>query len=100
MPTVAHTTPQDGAIEATAGNTERMVCDVGYQFADESDYIDVTCAADALLWQGTLTECESKTSFIAEFVEEKKKIKYLSCEINIISCSVYVHVNQRFLTLT
>ena len=57
---VAHVTPLDGAIEATAGNTERMVCETGYQFADGSDYIDVTCTVDSLTWNTNLIECNGK----------------------------------------
>ena len=60
LPAVAHVTPQDGVMNATAGNTERMVCETGYQFADGSDYIDVTCTAVTLVWAESLVECDSK----------------------------------------
>ena len=54
---VDHVIPQDGAIEAEENNVERMICEEGYQFADGSDYNDVSC--DGSSWAESLPDCQS-----------------------------------------
>ena len=60
---VAHVTPEDGHMNATVTNTERMVCDVGYRFTDGSAFSDITCVnqSGVLVWEENIPECEGKT---------------------------------------
>ena len=59
---VAHVTPEDGHMNATVTNTERMVCDVGYQFTNGITFSDVTCVdlAGTMTWIGEISDCEGK----------------------------------------
>ena len=53
--------PEDGAIDASLGNTERMVCETGWTFEDGSEYEDIICIEDTwghLLWDEDIPECE------------------------------------------
>ena len=53
--------PEDGAIDASLGSTERMVCEIGFTFEDGSEYEDITCIEDTggqLLWYENIPECE------------------------------------------
>ena len=52
---------EDGFMNATVGNTERMVCAMGWRFDDGSDHSDIICMADTfgvLQWQETIPDCE------------------------------------------
>ena len=65
---VDHVITADGFMNATRGNTERMVCETGWTFADGSDYSDITCVVDGggdLQWLENIPECEG----IVEFFE-------------------------------
>ena len=57
---VAHVRPIDDAINATNTNTERMVCEAGFQFEDGSQFVDITCVNNTgvLQWQGFIPDCE------------------------------------------
>ena len=62
---VEHVIVEDGHMNATTGNTERMVCETGYQFVDGSPYFDLTCVElnEELVWNGISPQCERNTTF-------------------------------------
>ena len=59
---VDHARPLDGSINATHSNTERMVCEEGFQFVDGTAFVDITCVntTGTLLWEGHIPDCERK----------------------------------------
>ena len=54
---VEHVIVEDGHMNATTGNTERMVCETGYRFTDSSHFASISCGPD-LQWEGSIPECE------------------------------------------
>ena len=58
-----HAVVEDGSVNATLGNTERVICESGFRFVDGSNFSDVTCVdgSGLLRWSGDVPQCERKS---------------------------------------
>ena len=66
----SHVIVEDGHVNATRGNTERLVCELGFLFVDGTNVSDVTCVESSglLQWNGSTPACEREYSCLQCFL--------------------------------